>query len=122
MGTVTKYKIKNSIIFSRNLPEHECNNDNVDAETRNFIDNIRDKYLGYKVNYISSDLDPDSNNTIYIKIDATTIGSFESNVNLEHVAESSARNLNIDFKKDKSINNYEIEDLKWEVVEFNLPK
>lgn len=122
MNQAVKYKIKNNIVFSRNIPIQDCDVKTLDSETRIFVDNIKDKYIGYKINYIASDLDPFSNNIVLVNVEATTINSFDSNVNLEHVAESSARNLNIDFNKDRSIESYDIEDIRWEVVEFKLPE
>ena len=118
MSKTKKHSIKINIIFSKNLNQDECNDDSFDMETRTLVDNLVDKYIGFKIKFLESDLDPYSNNSIFIKLSATTMSSYEDSANLEQVASMIIRNLERDIKMDKLMSDYHLEDMDWEIIQF----
>ena len=103
--------------MSRIMSKGDTNKSAVDEEVRSMIDDISDRYVEYRINYKSMDVDVDSENVIFIKFSATSIAKHERDNGLDNIGVHSCVNFRNTLANDKSMRDYRVEDVSYEINE-----
>jgi len=114
-----KSGLKINVTLSIIMEIGNTSKETMDTAVRLLIDDLKDRYIEYKIEYQSMDVDIQSENKVYIKFSVSPLTQFDNTDALENVGECLCLNLERRLLEDNGLNGYHIEKVNHEIVNID---